>query len=410
LKIKNKFNQKYIEVNNNYILCKNDLFYMKKNNNSKINNSFIFILLKLYEEADFKKNYLKIIDKEPIDIVVKYIDLTDKQLKRAGINQIYKDKDNEELKYSLRSIFQNLPWIRNIYIIMPNEKVKFLKSKDRINEKIFYIKDSDILGFDSANIFAFTFNLYKLENFGISKNFIYMEDDFFIGKKLRKSDFFYYDINQRKILPYLLTYHFQIMNVSDILMKYEKLIKSKDSIHPHSREGWYISILNTELFLLEKYNRKLITTNFTHNAIPENLNELREIYKEIQTYKYINETLFSKERNILTLNQPHFLNLYQLNIMNKKVHSIAYRYIQIENINKIKINSPLFVINTGGNHIPLSRHYRLEKKYMEKMFPFEIKYEVKSNLKKLFITKIKLFFILLRFYILSFLLKFILYN
>ena len=53
---------------------------MKKNNISKINNSFIFILLKLYEEADFKKNYLKIINKEPIDIVVKYIDLTDKQL------------------------------------------------------------------------------------------------------------------------------------------------------------------------------------------------------------------------------------------------------------------------------------------------------------------------------------------
>ena len=32
-----------------------------------------------------------------------------------------------------------------------------------------------------------------MENLGISKNFIYMEDDFFIGKELKKFDFFYYD-------------------------------------------------------------------------------------------------------------------------------------------------------------------------------------------------------------------------
>ena len=31
------------------------------------------------------------------------------------------------------------------------------------------------------------------KNFGVSKNFIYMEDDFFIGKYLKKADFFYYD-------------------------------------------------------------------------------------------------------------------------------------------------------------------------------------------------------------------------
>ena len=34
------------------------------------------------------------------------IDLSDNTLKRDGIKQIYKDEDNEELKYSLRSIFE----------------------------------------------------------------------------------------------------------------------------------------------------------------------------------------------------------------------------------------------------------------------------------------------------------------
>ena len=65
---------------------------------------------------------------------------------------------------------------------MPNDKVKYFKDKEKINDKIIYIKDKDFLVFYSANIYAFTFNLFKLEKFGVSKNFIYMEDDFFLGK------------------------------------------------------------------------------------------------------------------------------------------------------------------------------------------------------------------------------------
>ena len=133
-------------------------------------------------------------------------------MKRKGIKQIYKDFDNEELRYSLRSILENIPWVRKIFILMPNKKVKFLKSSHEIKEKIIYINDRDLLGYDSANIYAFTFNLFKMEKFNISKNFIYMEDDFFIGKPLNKSDFFYYDEKEKKVLPYILTSNFEEIN------------------------------------------------------------------------------------------------------------------------------------------------------------------------------------------------------
>ena len=73
---------------------------------------------------------------------------------------------------------------------MPNKKVKFLKSINKIKGKIIYVKDKDFLGYDSANIHAFTFNMYKLFYFGVSENFIYMKDDVFIGKPLKKVDFF----------------------------------------------------------------------------------------------------------------------------------------------------------------------------------------------------------------------------
>ena len=377
--IQNLFSRKFIYVNNNEIHCSERVFYLDYFNKKNVSNykNFLFNFFKFYEENQYKKKNLRIVQKEPIDIIIKYIDLSDKTLNRKGIKQIYKDQDNEELRYSIRSIFQYIPWINKIYILMPNKEVKFLKPIPKIKEKIVYINDKQFLGFDSANIFSFSFNLFKLKNYGVSKNFIYMEDDFFIGKSLKKNDFFYYDEKAKKVLPFILTKYFFEMNITDVLIEYNHYFKIKDSIHPHSRYGWHFSIYSTNKYILERYNITPINTLFTHNAIAENIDDLKEIFNEIKKYKYINETLFSKERNILTLNQPHFFNLYLLNIKHRKVHSIPYKYYEMELINKVKLNKALFVINTGGNHIPLKRHYKIQRRIMEKRFPFSVIYENK---------------------------------
>lgn len=375
--IYNKHSVNLLEAKNDKVICE------KKYNSEIITNinnfHFCFCFLKLYEEAKIQKNYLEIIQKEPIDIVMKYIDLTDKKLNRLGIKQIYKDSDNEELRFSIRSILMYIPWIRKIHILMPNNKVRYFKSSEEIKYKINYIKDKDFLGFDSANIFAFTFNLYKLQKFGVTKNFIYMEDDFFIGKSLKKYDFFYFDEKEQLVKPFILTKHFDEMNKSEILYNYNTLYNIKDSIFPHSRYGWWLSIYCTNKYFLEQYKFPLINTIFTHNAISENIDDLKEIFKEIQNYEYINETLFSKERFILTLNQPQFLNLYQLNIKHKKVNSIKYEYIEMELIKKKVLNIPLFVINTSGNHIPLNRQYKIQKIMMEKRFKDKTIFESNTN-------------------------------
>ena len=379
--IQNKFNQNYLITNNNSLQFSNDVSYIE--NNKIIDNIFVFSFLKLYsEKGELKKEYLEILEKEPIDVLIKYIDLSDKTLNRTGIKQIYKDQDNEELKYSVRSILKYIPWIRKIFILMPNKRVKYFKSVEEIKEKIIYIDDKKILGFDSANIFAFSFNLYKMEKFGISKNFIYMEDDFFIGQSLNKSDFFYYDEKKKKVLPYLLTCYFNEMNRTETLRNYYNLLKIKDSIHPHSNNGWFLSIYSTDKYFIERYNMTIINTQFTHNAIAENIDDLKEVFEEIKSYEFINETLFSKERHILTLNQPHFVNLYQLNIKHKRIHSIPYNYVIMENIKKYNLNEPLFVINTGGNHIPTKRQYKIQKKIMEGRFPFQTQYEITDDIKK----------------------------
>ena len=179
--IQNLYNNKLLEINRDYIKISNNKIY---NNDKK----FIFTFYKLFEKGLNQYKYIKKINNERIDVIIKYIDLSDKSLNRTGIKQIYKDENCEELKYSIRSILQYIPWIRKIFILMPNKKVRFLKNE--INEKIIYINDKEILGFDSANSPAFCFNLFKMKKFGISQNFIYMDDDYFIGQKLKKKIFF----------------------------------------------------------------------------------------------------------------------------------------------------------------------------------------------------------------------------
>ena len=116
--IQNEFNNKFIYEEKNAIKFIKMIYRHIDFNISYLNsnNKFLFKIIKVYKEENFNKKYLNIIKKEPIDILIKYIDLNDKNLNRKEFNQTYKDLDNEELRFSLRSILYFIPWIRKIYI------------------------------------------------------------------------------------------------------------------------------------------------------------------------------------------------------------------------------------------------------------------------------------------------------
>ena len=395
--IQNAYNNRTIEVKNNEIKLKyaDDLI---------INNKNLFLFYKLCEEYKYKDNYefLKNTLKEPIDVIMKYIDLNDKTLNRTGINQTYKDEDNEELRYSLKSIFEYIPWVRKIFILMPNKLVKYLKSTDEINDKIIYINDKDLLGYDSANIQSFLFNLHKIEKFGSSKNFIYIEDDYFIGKKLSKLDFFYYEEKENKVVPFIISYMYFQLNKSLLFDKYFEL-KGK-VVDPHTNEGFRLQIYNTNKFILEKYNKSLIEVLFTHNSIPENIDDLKEIFNESNKYEYINATLISKHRHVQSLCHQQFLNMFNLNIKKRKAHFISSIYLKIENTGKTNLKKKkLFVINTSGDHKPLYRDYKIQRKILSKRFTFDTIYDIKNKnndykfFKSIYNSTVKLYFIFFLF-------------
>ena len=357
----------YMKIKESKISCQNITF----------NETSQFNIRKEFEEVYENQFDEERIEKEPIDVIIKYINLRDPTLKRTGIHHIKKDFDNEELRYSIRSILKNIPWIRKIFILMPNDKVMFLKDYDIIKNKIVYIKDKDILGYDSANSLSFQFNYWKMKKYDISDNIIAMDDDCFIGKPLKKSHFFYY--RKGKVTPAIITSKFLRLNQSFAkkrLKMYEKII-TKNNVEQSSAEFRH-SLYITYSFILKMFRKSLIFPAHTHNAIPINLNELKEIYDIIFKSEFKFSTLDSLYRKIDSLQFQAFYLSYSFIRFLKKVKNISNNLIQNKNAIFADYNYSLFCINTGSIKYD-SLVFMESKIVMEYLFPFPSKFEIINN-------------------------------
>ena len=380
--IQNKATKKYIGINNT---TEKNATKILLNINCDQNNATKFQFFKTFQEYIPKNTPL--LEKEPIDVLIKYIDLKDKNLQRKNIKQSKKDFDNEELKYCLRSIFLNIPWIRKIFILMPNDHVKFLKSQDEIKERIIFIKDNDLIDFDSSAINVFQFNLWKMKKFGMSENFILMDDDYFINKPIKKEEFFYEE--NGKILPLIITNDFYLINKKELNSKYNhyfsKFQKDKNFNSYSQEEVFLFRQLSSIKFISQlfkdnkKNNNNLIEGSFTHNAIPLKLSDIKEVYDIVYNNdKYRNETLFSLEKSIYSLHFQSFILNYLLNIDKRKVHRISNIVLDIQDYNKFENNEKLFSINLSDKDYD-ENVFILEKIYLEKIFNISSIYELGIN-------------------------------
>jgi len=389
--IQNNLSKKFIEIKKNitnnisyyYPDCSEDINEITNNTlqiNNNISKIFRFSFLKLYEEVQLKPEHIELIEKEPIDILIKYIDLSDKSLNRQGIKQTKKDEDNGELRYSVRSILENIPWIRKIFILMPNEKVQYFKPIEEIKDKFVYVKDKDFLGFDSANSNVFNYNLYKMSKFNLSENFILIDDDCFFGKPIKKTQFFYYDEEQKKVLPSIVNDDFSELIKDDVIKEYNKLFRRKYFIRMHSHYGWRLSQLQVFRLFFEQIKLPIINAQFTHNALPLNINDMKEINEFIlKKYQYLDKTINSTYRTPYDLQPQTLFTLYLLNVKKRKVNSIPWAYYDIGDINNKNFDIELFVINTSGNRLYRKSEYENEKRILISKFNKETPYELYSE-------------------------------
>ena len=221
-----------------------------------------------------------------------------------------------------------------------------------------------------------------MKKFGLSENFILMDDDYFIARPINKNEMFYEENGQ--IYPAIITSDYYELDKKYLRQKKEQLVQKKSSSDPYSPFGFYIRQKNSQLFLYDifgnddtRFGKKLIEPAFTHNAIPAKLSDIEELHNLIfDKYKYGKLMLYAKERSIQDLQFQTLYWDYVKNKYDRKVYKISSQFYDLMKIGKIKNGKErLFVINkSSGNYRPII--FIKEKQILEAFFPNKTKYEL----------------------------------
>ncbi len=137
----------------------------------------------------------------PVDVVYTWVDGADPahQAKRQAHLPAQGDihdngieparfRDNEELRYSLRALERFAPWVRSIIIVTDSQTPAWLCTD---HPKIRIVDHKDFI----PRRYLPTFNSHVIEAFlhmipGLAEHYIYLNDDVFLARHCRKTDFF----------------------------------------------------------------------------------------------------------------------------------------------------------------------------------------------------------------------------
>ena len=100
---------------------------------------------------------------------------------------------SDELNYCVRSIANNAPWVRRIWIVTDNQTPEIMQLTPEIAAKISIIDHSEIFaGYEDVlptfNSLSIETMLWRIE--GLAEHFLYFNDDVFLTAPVSPSDFF----------------------------------------------------------------------------------------------------------------------------------------------------------------------------------------------------------------------------
>lgn len=135
----------------------------------------------------------------PVDAVITWVDGSEPQYKKK-LRQAHdaffpgkrieagRHRDNGELRYALRALTAYAPWLRTIHLVTDGQRPSWLKAnhpKIRLADHREFIPSEFLPTFNSHVIESF---LHRLP--GLAEHYIYFNDDVFLGRPVRKADFF----------------------------------------------------------------------------------------------------------------------------------------------------------------------------------------------------------------------------
>ena len=327
---------------------------------------------------------------EKIDMVYLWCDGNDPEFKKRkniyvnvdnklSLEELSGEKrffDNEELRYSLRSLEKYASWINHIYIVSDRQCPKWLNLN---NKKVTIIDHSQIM--PQALIPCFNSNV--IEYFipfipNLSEKFLYANDDMFFGQEVFANDFF------KNEMP--------IVRVK-ILKKYRTILEAEkvfQDYYPSDK-----AILNAYEVLLKKYkkNKSEIFYLWHHNidaycksywlkTLETFKSEIEVCYKNrFRSDDDIARILFNMDGvyankavlKIVTDPKPYrrALNFF------KKVNWESYLdNDSSEKIEKeiLKFKPKFFCINSGSDCSDMKK-IKI-KNFLEKLFPEKSRFEI----------------------------------
>ena len=273
-----------------------------------------YILYKIFKLPIF---YLQIHKKFKIDLVHCWVNGNDNswQTKRNYWAKKYNIKideyryiDNNELKFSLRSINDNAKWINKIYIITDSQIPEFL---DINNSKIKIIDHNKIIPKENLP----TFNSEMIESFmdlipKLSEYFLYANDDTFIGKPLKSSYFFNKDgkpivyIKPHKWKNNLCCYQKNIIYSANLIKK----IYNKDFTHyepHHNIDAYRKSYILECKQIFSKEFEKLQNCKFREeNSITRHIYTLFMLANNLCDYKILKRKLLQNKSMLISTFYP----------------------------------------------------------------------------------------------------------
>jgi len=340
-----------------------------------------------------------------IDFILPWVDGDNQEWKKIRKQYMPIQKDNndsnssarfrdmETLKYVLRSIEKNCPWYHRIHLITEGHKPKWLNIDhpkiNLITHKELYFDKEHLPIFSSPSI---EMNLSNIK--GLSDQFIYLNDDMVIMRKVDSSRFFVENkpvdflshgwIPRNKLFGLFKkrdTWIHSINNTLELINKKFSPIQLNKTLLYHPSYPLKSKVSN---FILDNIYKKFIWIEHWHHPQPYLKSTLQEVYSEFQNEMM--ECSKNKFRDNSDLNQYIYRywelakgNFYPYKYDDAIISNLASINVLDKLLEEIQTNKKInFVCFNDSTYLSDIEYDKVKFKlmdYLEKYFPDKASFE-----------------------------------
>lgn len=230
-------------------------------------------------------------------------------------------RNNDELRYALRSVYKNIPWVRKIFLITNGQKPSWL---DLTHPKISLVKHSDILPEEALPCFnstAIEAGIHKIKD--LSEFFLLANDDTFICRTVEKNIFFKDDKPILRTVPTKWTLQLRASNIYCNNVTYtNKLIEKKYGktfeIESHHNIDAYRKSVMMDAFNLfpEDFNRTIRSKFRKKGELHRSIVNFYMLANELCEQRMIGESIVQMQESLVM--EPANLQTMLKKIVSKK--------------------------------------------------------------------------------------------